>query len=70
MEKVLNEILKELKYQTKLMEYIYEKKDGTNKEALFQQMDNLKLMMSKLPGFGDSDIGKMVSKTMDVLKEG
>lgn len=44
MEKILEEILKELKYQSKMMEYLYEKKD----ESKHNINDHIKRMQDMM----------------------
>jgi len=48
MEQILKEILKELQYQTKLMETLYERKDE-QKFDMSSQMNNIKKLMLSNP---------------------
>jgi hypothetical protein len=48
MEEILKEILKELKYQTKIMEYLYDKKD-TNQHDFKEHMKGIQDMVLSNP---------------------
>jgi len=52
MKETLKEILKELQYQTKLMEEIYERKDAHkgNNEMLKKQMASMQKIIKSTPG--------------------
>jgi len=69
MSEILKEILKELKHQTQLMTYLYERKDekSTNMNELYAQAKKANEMILNQPGMADSDIGKLLSTAMTAM---
>jgi len=73
MKEVLEKILKELKQQTKYMEYLYEKKDTYQSQmgGVHKSMDVLKMEFAKHPELMKGPMGKIMDdlfRTMEGKK--
>lgn len=72
MKEVLKDILKELQYQTKLMENIFHKKD-TGQSNLQQMQKSMELLISnisKMPGMNQPKAQKMMGDIMKIIPGG
>lgn len=66
---MLEKILKELKYQTKLMEAIFEKKDEhqSKVDEMNKSLENLKKELDKHP-IMEGEPGKMLSRILSSIQ--
>ena len=70
MEKILSDILKELQYQTKLMEEIYQR-PNKNTDAMKRQMDLLKIQLANHPIFkGNPEMTEMFNNIFSIMPKG
>lgn len=69
MEKILKEILKELKYQTQLMENLYERKDAHQAQMhdVHESMDTLKKEFAKHPILMQGEMGKIMGNLFKTM---
>ena len=73
MEKILIEILNELKHHTKLMTYLYEKKDEhqVGSEIIQKQISTVKKMVLSNPAISSNpEMAKMINSIFDITPGG
>jgi ketopantoate reductase len=72
MEQTLKDILKELKFQTKLMENIFHAKDSKNVNAQHMQKGMAMLMsnIGKMPGMNQPEAQKILNDLMAIIPGG
>ena len=71
MEEMLKEILAELKHQTQLMTFIYEKKDESRagSEMVRKQMESMQKIIAATPGI-NPELAKMIGSIFNTIPGG
>jgi len=72
MEQILKDILKELKYQTKLMEDMFHNRDAKNVGArqIQDHMTSLMANVKMMPGMKQPQVQKVLDDLMNIIPGG